>query len=78
MERWLAGLERMYGDRILPVTVSIADWWGRLSAMRPISPVDGLLAATALAHDLTFVTRNVDHVAYTGVRVLNPFEPSHP
>jgi predicted nucleic acid-binding protein len=36
--------------------------------------VDGLLAATALVHDLTFVTRNVGHVAHTGVKVLNPFE----
>jgi toxin FitB len=45
------------------MTSAIVDQWGRLSAMRPVSTVDGLLAATALVHDLTFVTRNVQHVA---------------
>jgi toxin FitB len=74
LERWLVGLERTYGDRILPVNVSIADRWGRLSAFRPIDPVDGLLAATALFHNLTFVTRNVIHAAHTGVKILHPFE----
>jgi toxin FitB len=74
LERWLVGLERTYADRILPVSVSIADQWGRLSALRPIDPVDGLLAATALAHNLTFVTRNVAYVAHTGIKILNPFE----
>jgi toxin FitB len=73
LERWLAGLERTYGDRILTVNISIADRWGQLSALRPIDPVDGLLAATALTHNLTFVTRNVLHVAHTGVKILNPF-----
>jgi hypothetical protein len=76
LERWLAGLEQTYGDRLLPVTTAIADEWGRLSAMRPVSTVDGLLAATALVHDLTLVTRNVPHVGHTGVTVLNPFQPS--
>jgi toxin FitB len=74
LERWLSGLERMYADRILPISASIADRWGRLSALRPIDPVDGLLAATALIHNLTFVTRNIAHVAHTGVKILNPFE----
>lgn len=42
----------------------------------PLSTVDGLLAATALVHDLTFVTRNVQHVAHTGAKLLNPFDSS--
>ncbi len=74
LQRWLSGLERNYGDRVLSITIPIADRWGRLSAMRPINPVDGLLAATALVHDMTFVTRNVTHVEHTGVQLLNPFE----
>ena len=76
LEGWLVGLEQNYGDRVLPVTTPVADQWGRLSAIRPISTVDGLLAATALVHDLTFVTRNVTDVAHTGVKLLNPFADS--
>jgi predicted nucleic acid-binding protein len=41
--------------------------------MRPLSTVDGLLAATALVHGMTLVTRNVRHVTHTGVKLLNPF-----
>jgi len=74
LERWLDGLERTFADRLLPVSAAIADQWGRLSAIRPISTVDGLLAATALVHGMTLVTRNVRHVAHTGVKLLNPFE----
>jgi toxin FitB len=73
LERWLNGLEQTYGDRVLPVTAAIAHQWGRLTAIRPISTVDGLLAATAQVHDLTLVTRNVSDVAHTEVKCLNPF-----
>ena len=73
LERWLDGLERKYADRVLPVTAPIADQWGRLCAIRPISTVDGLLAASALVHDLTLVTRNTSDVDHTVVKLLNPF-----
>jgi hypothetical protein len=73
LEGWLTGLERQFGDRVLPITPAVADQWGRLSAIRPLSTVDGLLAATAMVHDLTLVTRNVIDVANTGVTLLNPF-----
>ena len=73
LERWLAGLEDRYADRILPVTAAAAQKWGRLSSLHPIPTVDALLAATALAHDLTLVTRNVNEVAHTGVKLLDPF-----
>ena len=76
LERWLVGLEQKFGGRVLPVTATVADQWGRLSAIRPISTVDGLLAASALVHDLTLVTRNVSDVAHTGVKLLNPFTAS--
>ena len=42
----------------------------------PISIVDGLMAATAKARNMTFVTRNTSDVARTGVRLLNPFDVS--
>jgi predicted nucleic acid-binding protein len=75
LERWLSGLLRTYRDRILPVSVDIAEEWGRLNAMpQPIPVVDGLIAATAKVHRLTLVTRNVADVARAEVQVVNPFE----
>jgi predicted nucleic acid-binding protein len=75
IERWSERLVRGYADRIVPVTAEIADTWGRLNAGSPLPVVDGLLAATALVHDWTLVvTRNVDDVERTGVRLLNPFD----
>lgn len=73
VEHWLTQLADSYADRIVPVTVQIADAWGRLNAPDPVPVVDGLLAATALVHDWTLVTRNVTDVAPTGVRLLDPF-----
>lgn len=61
-------------DRLLPVSVEIADLRGPLGVPDPIPTIDGLLAATALAHNLIMVTRNTVHVARTGARLLNPFE----
>lgn len=73
LERWLRSLVDDYADRLLPVDAAVADLWGRLNVPDPMPTVDGLLAATALVHDLTLVTRNVKDVKRTGVRVLNPF-----
>jgi len=74
LEGWLQVLETALGATILPVTAEIADRWGRLHV--PPSPppiIDGLMAATALTHGLTLVTRNVADVARTGVALVNPF-----
>ena len=62
-----------YSDRILAIDSRIAELWGRLNVPDPLPAVDGLLAATAMAHDMTLVTRNARHVAGTGVRLYNPF-----
>lgn len=75
-ERWLSQLVDGYGDRIVPITVRIAEAWGRLNVPDPVSVVDGLLAATAVVHDWTLVTRNVNDVTSTGVRLLDPFADS--
>ncbi len=72
-DAWLETLRREFADRVLPVTEAIALEWGRLNAGDPIPVVDGLLAATAQAHGLTLVTRNVRDFGRTGVAVLNPF-----
>ena len=74
LERWLTRVVTDHGERILPVDRRVADQWGRLSAVRPVSVVDTLLAATALVHGLVLVTRNVSDVAWTGVSYLNPFD----
>ncbi len=73
LERWIARLTQLYGERILPITLEIGQEWGRLSVLRPIPPEDGLLAATALVHRLTLVTRNIRNVEGLGVSVLNPW-----
>ena len=75
-ERWLSELGDGYGDRIVPITVRIAEAWGRLNVPDTVPVVDGLLAATALVHDWTLVTRNVNDVTSTGVRLLDPFADS--
>jgi predicted nucleic acid-binding protein len=73
LESWLDGLVAGYHDRILPITVEVAQEWGRLNAAVRPPIVDGLLAATAKVHRLVLVTRNVADVASTGVAVVNPF-----
>lgn len=73
LQRWIARLTHLYSDRILPVTLEIAEEWGRLSALRALPPEDGLLAATAQVHRLVLVTRNVKNVEGIGVSVLNPW-----
>ena len=77
-EKWLADLLELYGDRIVPVTAEVAETWGRLNVPDPLPVVDGLLAATALVHDWTLVTRNTSDVRRTGVRLLDPFAAGRP
>lgn len=70
---WLADLQVAYAGRILVVDAAIAERWGQIDAARPTATEDALMAATAIVHDLTFVTRNVADVADTGARLLNPW-----
>ncbi len=68
-----------FDDRLLPVDAAICERWGRMqAAMRvqhgqTLPVIDGLLAATAQHHNLTFVTRNMRDVVLTGVSVFNPW-----
>ncbi len=75
LEQWVGELVVNYGRRIVPITSQIADRWGHLAVPSRVAVIDGLLAATALVHDWTLVTRNTADVAGTGVRTLNPFTP---
>jgi toxin FitB len=70
---WLEGLRQDHADRILPVTDRIALEWGRIAALRPRGDIDGLIAATAIAHDLILVTRNIRDFEDTGVSLINPW-----
>lgn len=70
---WLDRTLRVFSDRILPFGAQDALIWGRLSHEIGHTGADLLIAATALAHDATVVTRNVADFAPTGVRVENPF-----
>lgn len=80
LEAWLDhDLALRFAGRILPVDQPVADRWGRLSAevasKRMVLPVvDGLLAATALHHNLTLVTRNSRDIEPTSVPFFNPWQ----
>jgi predicted nucleic acid-binding protein len=78
LAQWLESLVERFGDRLLPIDAAVANRWGELNVPDPVPTVDGLLAATALVHDLTLVTRNVRDVATTGVRWLDPFTDLSP
>jgi toxin FitB len=75
LERWLKHVSSAYADAILPVDEETAHVWGRLRVPNPENPLDKQIAATALIHDLTVVTRNTEHFAPTGVRLKNPCTP---
>jgi toxin FitB len=80
LETWFhTDLLSWFRNRVLPVTHSVADRWGVLDGQcqlkgRPLNTVDGMIAATALEHDLTVVTRNVKDFAGLGVTVFNPWD----
>jgi len=78
LQSWLEiDVRSWFAGRILPVTESIAERWGHLAATAKqrgiaVAVVDGVIAATALEHGLTLVTRNVRDFASLGVVLLNP------
>ncbi len=73
LEQWLETLLFQYQDHILDVNCDIAQLWGVLRVPNPENALDKQIAATALIHDLTVVTRNEKDFVSCGVPVLNPF-----
>jgi len=82
LEQWIEHeLRGWFAGRLLPVNEPIANHWASLTAQRqlkgkPLSNFDGLLAATALHHDLTIVTRDVRDFAELGIPLFDPWKPS--
>lgn len=79
LSRWLTGeLPDRFGNRLLPVDVTVADDWGRLLAQAEragtaLDGTDALIAATARVHGLRVVTRNVSHFRHADVGVISPW-----
>jgi hypothetical protein len=71
---WLSQILTAYGDRILVADVAVARRWGRLCEAIGHAGTDLLIAATALEHGLTVVTRNRRHFEPAGVPILDPYE----
>jgi predicted nucleic acid-binding protein len=78
LEQWLQSILTEFADRILPVDERVADQWGRLGLRQPVPTLDALLAATALVHDLTVISRDENGFRNTGVRIINPFSKPKP
>ena len=80
LEAWLdKDLRARFDGRILVIDQEVADRWGLLTAAARNSGIvlpviDGLLAATALEHNLTLVTRDTGQIPSMGVAVFNPWE----
>jgi len=81
LETWLeVELQARFSGKILSIDADVADRWGLLAAVakikgKPLSAIDGLLAATAIHHNLTIVSRNAGDFTNTQVPVVNPWEP---
>lgn len=78
IEEVIAAILLEQGERVLPIDLAVADAWAAVAvrhwtARLTISAVDELIAATAIAHDLTVVTRNVRHFEHSGCKLLSPW-----
>jgi len=73
LDRWVSGIRSDFEDRILAIDDAVVEQWGRVSLGQPLPSIDGLLAATALVHQLTVVTRNTVDFERSGVPCLDPF-----
>jgi len=79
LESWVGVIKLRFDGRILQLDLAAAEQWGSMVAAgfrlgRPLPIMDGLIAATALEHGLTLVTRNIRDFARLGVDVFNPWE----
>ena len=73
LEGWLERILRDFEEHVLDFAQDEAQVWGHLRVPHPENAIDKQIAATALTHDLTLVTRNIEHFEGLGVRTINPF-----
>ena len=73
-EVWLQKIQSDYSNCTIAITSEIAGRGGELSALRPWSVIDSLLAATAIEHGLTLATRNTKDFEGLQISIVNPFE----
>lgn len=79
LNRWVKeDLNHRFKNRVLDITIEEVNKWGKILAQaeqdgRPLPAIDSLIAATALVHDLSVVTRNTQDMEGSGVEVINPW-----
>jgi predicted nucleic acid-binding protein len=71
---WVDTIETTFADRVLPIGAATARIWGELSSGRSLPVIDTLIAATAIQHGVTLVTRNADDFESTGVPFVDPWQ----
>ena len=84
LNRWVTeDLNQRFKNRVLNITIEEVNKWGEILAAaekngKPPPAIDSLIAATALVHDLSVVTRNTQDMEGSGVEVINPwnYEPN--
>ena len=80
LHQWVEhDLKERFRNRILSVDLNVAMVWGKIQAKteldgKPMPAIDGLIAATGMAHDLTVATRNIAGMEQSGVTLLNPWK----
>lgn len=74
LDQWSSEARLTFMERTMPITTDVALRWGSLAMRLRRRDMDLLIAATALEHDLTVVTRNTKHFEPTGAKLLNPYE----
>jgi hypothetical protein len=78
LELWYASMRQQLGTRVVPVDEPVMMMWSRISVPDPLPAYDGLIAATALVHDMTVATRNTADFRRVGVTAVDPWLDKRP